>query len=495
MSGAEVISVGYTGGMNPLRSVLHREVTWRGVLRVLALVAVATLGALLGLAVGAQRTEHLGPLLVEARVGFSLTGDSVIDVPPLGSIVIDSHDGPLRLSAEVVRLDPAVTESALSGGGIDTTLGEVGGQVRGILLKAYLQAMAAAVIGASLAVLVVWRRPRRAAVTAAVVAGVLVLGAAAGAATWNNRSLSEPRYTGLLVFVPQVVGNAGDIVDNFTQYGDQLGDLVTNVAKLASTLQSLPTLPQDAGSIRVLHVSDIHLNPSVWPIMRSIIEQYDVDLMVDTGDIADHGTQAENQLLTPIGSLGVPYVYIRGNHDSASTAAAIADIPDTYVLDDEIVDVAGLTIAGIGDPRFTPDRSTESDDAAVVDSGQQLASTIEASSDRVDFALVHDPAAAEPLAGVVPLVLAGHTHERDERDLGEGTKLLVQGSTGGAGLRALETEDPTPLTLTVLYFDASTHDLTARDEFTLGGLGAASAEVDRVVEEPTPAAQVERRAP
>ena len=189
MSGAEASSVGYTGGMNPLRSVLRREVTWRAVLRVLALVAVATLGALLGLAVGAQRTEHLGPLLVETSVGFSLTGDSVIEVPPLGSIVIDSHDGPLRLRAEVVRLDPAVTESALSGGGFDTNLGEVGGQVRGILLKAYLQAMAAAVIGASLAVLVVWRRPRRAAVTAAVVAGVLVLGAAAGAATWNNRSL------------------------------------------------------------------------------------------------------------------------------------------------------------------------------------------------------------------------------------------------------------------------------------------------------------------
>lgn len=487
--------MGYTGEMTTRRSVLRREVTWRGALRVLALVGVATLGALLGLAVGAQRTEHLGPLLVETSVGFSLTGDSVIDVPPLGSIVIDSHDGPLRLRAEVVRLDPAVTESALSGGGIDTTLGEVGGQVRGILLKTYLQAMVAAVIGASLAVLIVWRRPRRAAATAAVVAGVLVLGAAAGAATWNSRSLSEPRYTGLLVFVPQVVGNAGDIVDNFTQYGDQLGDLVTNVAKLASTLQSLPTLPQDTGSIRVLHVSDIHLNPSVWPIMRSIVEQYDVDLVVDTGDIADHGTQAENQLLTPIGSLGVPYVYIRGNHDSASTAAAIADLPDTSVLDDEIVEVSGLTIAGIGDPRFTPDRSTQSDDAAVVDSGQQLARTIEASPDRVDLALVHDPAAAPPLAGAVPLVLAGHTHERDERDLGDGTKLLVQGSTGGAGLRALETEDPTPLTLTVLYFDASTHDLTARDEFTLGGLGAASAEVDRVVEEPSPAAQVERRAP
>jgi Icc-related predicted phosphoesterase len=312
--------------------------------------------------------------------------------------------------------------------------------------------------------------------------------------TYDTDAFRAPRYRGALEYAPVLVGDVTTGLDRLRTLREEMVRIGENLNRAYAALGTMPA-GLGGNTVRVLHVSDIHLNPSVWPIMRSIIEQYDVDVVVDTGDIADHGTQAENQLLTPIGSLGVPYVYIRGNHDSASTATAIADIPDTYVLDNEIVDVAGLTIAGIGDPRFTPDRSTQTDDAAVVDSGQQLASTIEASPDRVDFALVHDPTAAPPLAGVVPLVLAGHAHERDERDLGDGTKLLVQGSTGGAGLRALETEDPTPLTLTVLYFDASTHDLTARDEFTLGGLGAASAEVDRVVEEPSPAAQVERRAP
>ena len=80
-------------------------------------------------------------------------------------------------------------------------------------------------------------------------------------------------------------------------------------------------------------------------------------------------------------------------------------------------------------------------------------------------------------------MLAGHVHERQEDDLGDSTQLLVQGSTGGAGLRALESEDPTPLTFSVLYFDRGTHLLTARDEFTLGGLGTASAEVNRILED------------
>ena len=43
----------------------------------------------------------------------------------------------------------------------------------------------------------------------------------------------------------------------------------------------------------------------------------------------------------------------------------------------------------------------------------KLAGTIRAydathPEDPVDFTLVHDPTAADPLAGVVPLVLAGH---------------------------------------------------------------------------------------
>ena len=39
------------------------------------------------------------------------------------------------------------------------------------------------------------------------------------------------------------------------------------------------------------------------------------------------------------------------------------------------------------------------------------------------------------------------------------------------------------MTFTVLYFDRETHELNARDEFTLGGLGTASVEVERVLED------------
>ena len=464
-------------------AVLRRELTWRHAVTGALLVVTAVAGAWLGLVVGGAHSDTVGPLHVTSRVHLSLTGDSVVDVPPLGAITLDTHDGPLALHSEVTALDTDVTERTLSGTSPDADFGAVPGQVRALLWKVYLRAVIAATLGASLAVLLVWRRPRWTAVAAGATAAVMVASALVGAATWNERALAQPRYSGLLVFVPRVVGDASAIVTNFEEYGQQLARLVQNVSSLAATAQNLPTLQGTPETIRALWVSDIHLNPNVWPIARSIIEQYDVDLVLDTGDIADHGTSIENSLLTSIQTLGVPYVYIRGNHDSAVTSAAVAAMGNTDVLDETVVDVAGLRIAGAPDPRFTPDKSTQADDAEVVASGDRLAQVVEDSPRPVDLAMVHDPDAATPLAGLTPLVLAGHVHAREDEDLGEGTQLLVQGSTGGAGLRGLESEEPTPLTFTVLYFDRRTKELTARDEFTLGGLGTASAEVERILEE------------
>jgi hypothetical protein len=150
-----------------------------------------------------------------------------------------------------------------------------------------------------------------------------------------------------------------------------------------------------------------------------------------------------------------------------------------------------LTIAGIGDPRFTPDKSTPvrpvgaDTSSAVYASGLRLAAKIATSPQPVDLALVHDPAAAAPLAGLVPLVLAGHLHHREVQVLpgvpgGPQTRLMVEGSTGGAGLRGLEGEAPTPLEMTVLYFDQD-RTLQAYDEITVGGTGQSEVTLDRHV--------------
>jgi hypothetical protein len=56
----------------------------------------------------------------------------------------------------------------------------------------------------------------------------------------------------------------------------------------------------------------------------------------------------------------------------------------------------------------------------------------------------------------------------------------VQGSTGGAGLRGLEGEKPTPLTMSVLYFDPQ-KQLQAYDDIQVGGTGESQVNLERHV--------------
>jgi predicted MPP superfamily phosphohydrolase len=335
-------------------------------------------------------------------------------------------------------------------------------------------------------VLLALRAWRRAAAGAGTALAVLAASGGVAAATFDPRAIAQPRYDGLLTLAPAVVGDAEQIVGDVSRYGEQLAQLVGNVTQLYDAASTLPAYTASEDTVRVLSVSDIHLNPVAYDVIRSVSQQFRTDLVIDTGDLTDRGSSAEGRFAALIGRLDQPYVFIRGNHDSVSTEAAVAGQPNARVLrEGDVVEVEGLRIAGIGDPRFTPDKTTRDDDGAaptVLESGERLAERVRELAEQgepVDVALVHDPEAAAPLDGEVPLVLAGHGHEREVRTLEGGTLLFEQGSTGGAGLRGLEGEEPTPVQLSVLYLDRTTGELQAWDDIDVGGLGLTSARIER----------------
>jgi predicted MPP superfamily phosphohydrolase len=289
-----------------------------------------------------------------------------------------------------------------------------------------------------------------------------------------------------------VVGDARQIADRYEEYREQLQRLVANVGRIYGTVSTLPVYEPDITTTRVLHISDMHLNPTAWSVVSTVVEQFDIDIVVDTGDITDWGSEPEASYVGAIAALHVPYVYVRGNHDSQETADAVARQPNARVLDNTVTEVDGLVFAGISDPRFTPDKSADGA-ASLEGTGESLAATIRTAGKKVDVAMVHDPKAAAPLAGECPVVLAGHTHKRevsrlDERDgkiPPEGrTLLMAQGSTGGAGLRGLEKEEPTPLAMSVLYFDDKDKKLRAYDDITVGGTGQSEVTLQRNIVRP-----------
>ncbi|MEE1929828.1 metallophosphoesterase [Streptomyces sp. TRM 70351] len=453
--------------------------------RALGLAAVTLLGAWIGLLTVGNVHKPVGPMDTTMTLRPSAEGGTRINVAPLGALELESHQAPLRLDVDVTRLDPERVGSLVDrpetiNGLQDQVTADVRDGTRDLAVRAAI----AVVSGATALGLVVYRRPRRALAAGGLALALLAASGASAYATWNPKAVLEPKFSGLLAGAPSLVGNARSIASDFDIYSRELARLVTNVTKLYDAVSTLPTYAPDPTTIRVLHVSDIHLNPAAWPIIESLVEQYEIDVVIDSGDTMDHGTAAENAFLDPVAELGAPFVWVRGNHDSLSTQEYLEGLDNVYVLDDgRAVTVGGLRIAGMGDPQFTPDRSVVAQgDPAERAAGRELAAALRAEQRRgrpVDIAVAHNPVMAEQTAGTVPLVLAGHTHNRKQHDLPGGTRLMVEGSTGGGGLRAVEGDVPENVNASVLYLSEETKRLQAWDEITLGGLGLTSAEVSR----------------
>ncbi|MBK3602663.1 metallophosphoesterase [Streptomyces sp. MBT54] len=454
-------------------------------LRALGLLAVVVLGAWLGLlAVGSIRTP-VGPMDTNMTLRPSLTGGSKINVAPLGALELDSHIAPLRLDVDVDRLDPersqALVDQPERFSGLED---EVTRDVAAGTKELAVRSCVAVISGATALGLVVYRRPRRALAAGGLALTLLAASGVSAYATWNPKSVLEPKFSGLLSSAPSLVGDARSIVTEFDMYQQELARLVTNVTKLYDATSSLPVYQPDPGTIRALHVSDIHLNPAAWHIIASLVEQYEIDVIIDSGDTMDHGSAAENGFLDPIRDLGAPYVWVRGNHDSTVTQDYLEKFRNVRVLDDgKAVNVGGLRIAGTGDASFTPDRTGPGGNKAAAQlEGARLATALrdqERAGTPVDIAVAHDPNTARATDGTVPLVLSGHLHRRINEQLKLGTRLKVEGSTGGGGLRAVQNEKPEKVHASVLYLDRSTRRLQAWDEITLGGLGLTTAEVSR----------------
>ncbi|MGW2723371.1 metallophosphoesterase family protein [Streptomyces sp. NPDC001492] len=453
--------------------------------RALGLAAVVLLGAWLGLLIVGNVRVPVGPMDTTMTLRPSLSGGTKINVSPLGALHLNSHHAPLRLDVNVDQLDPVRAQALVDHPERLTGLqDEVAHDVEHGTLDVALRSCVAVVSGATALGLAVYRRPRRALAAGGTALALLMACGASVYATWNPESVLEPKYSGLLSSAPSLVGNARNIVTEFDVYQKELARLVTNVTKLYDVTSTLPAYQPDPTTVRVLHVSDIHLNPASWKIIASLVDQYKVNVIVDTGDTMDHGSAAENGFLDPIADLGAPYVWVRGNHDSGITQRYLQRMKNVHVLDGgRAQTVGGLRFAGMGDPQFTPDRSKVLGAAPSEElAGDRLATALSdqrSAGTPVDVAMVHEPSAAREVDGEVPLVLCGHLHHEGDEILPRGTRLRMEGSTGGSGLRALEHKYPAPIEASILYFDRDTRRLQAWDAIKLGGLGETTAEVTR----------------
>ena len=501
----------------------------------LGILGVVLAGSAIGTALAPPVTAVVGPLAFDVRVAPSLHPGVELMLPPAGQVRFDTHLAPVAVRAGISEVD---LEGARVLIGSPARLRALQAEAPDVLRTATLQAGALscgfAFLGAiGLSLLVHRTRWRRTAQTAATTAALLGLTAATAGLTFNSDRLAQPRFEGLLSRAPYVASQTSGLAQRLESYRSGLAEIVRSVTMLYGASNDLPVIPGASADdvVTVLHVSDVHLNPIGFDLTDRLVHQFGVDVVVDTGDITSWGTEVESALLARIRDVRVPYVFVRGNHDSKRTQAAVAANPNAVVLDGRVAEVGGLVIAGLGDPRFTPDGTDDralpvspggkrspvdpsgtgpalstaagavvaGEDPELVE-GRRLATVVRAWNvahpDRpVSVAAFHEPAGTPPVDGVVPLVLSGHLHSRSVKSYPEGTRLMVQGSTGGAGFDSLSQrpDDPVPLTATVLYFARTGEragELLAYDDVTVGGFGLASVSLRRTVVRPDPGSEL-----
>lgn len=532
----------------PSEPSVRRKALARRAVAVAGVLVVAGLGAGLGIAVAPATDARLGPFQADVRVMPSTRADLELLLPPAGRVSFDTHLSPVAVQVRMGQVDLQAARALISS---PTRLRSLTATAPGVLRQAVLQAAATsagcAVVGSALlAVLVYRRRWRRTALVTGSVLGLLAGTAGMTFVSFDADRLAQPRFTGLLSEAPYVARDAASLVDRLESYRSGLADILSSVTTLYATAGGLPVLPGGSASadlVTVLHVSDLHLNPLGFDLIDRLVTQFGVDVVMDTGDITTWGTEVESRTLSRISQVGVPYVFVRGNHDSKLTQSVVARQRRAVVLDGTVSEVGPLVVAGIGDPEFTPDPEQASEQPArstvpapspsltpaltpaptpalipapvlgpipadnggggrdpQIRAGARLADLIRswnaAHPDRpVQVAAMHDPAGAAPLLGVTPLLLAGHLHQRSQR-IESGTRVMVEASTGGAGLTArglarLTAGDPLPLSATLIYLARSgprAGQVLAYDTVTVGGLGLASVSLERqVVRDPATA--------
>ena len=322
----------------------------------------------------------------------------------------------------------------------------IGAAVQGVAVRFALGGLATSLAALGLTWLIRRSRPSAAQVVATAIAWALTTGLVGWTArqTYRPEHFAAVRSTGLL----QIAAASSDLLTDLETRSAQATPYLRNLLALSAAVSNEYT-PSTLGTppaLTVLFVSDIH-GTNQYELMRTIVEERDVDVVVDTGDIINLGTVEEAKvagITRGIESLGVPYVFVRGNHDATSPSDTrllreLAEVEGVVLPDPgdgsyHEVSVRGLRIGGFNDPRYYGD----SDSGEVGEQHSARDAWLEALGEATapDIVISHERPALDDVPGRLLVNGHGHTPRLD------GNHLEVGSFTGGGALKYFQPTGP-----------------------------------------------------
>lgn len=418
---------------------------------------------------------QVGPGTIDARIRPSMRGSTELAVPPLGAVRARTHLAPVTLGLELRRVDVLEVVGSADDQdprALDDPFGLIEAQVRDDIGPALAQMawrllVLACLVGTGAALAFPGHRSvRRVAAGAAIGPATVILMLLPVAASYDADAFERsPELVGDLGSAPQLLARVGSLETRFGSVESRVRVLSSRIADLYSATITDEIASAD-GEVVLLHVSDLHLNAVGLALARQLADSFDVDAVVDTGDITSFGFEPEAAFLDLFDGFGVPYYLVAGNHDSAAVREHLRDNPDVTLLDGDVVDVAGLKILGLSDPTDTALRRIP---RATLDRqyrAQFAQTTALVAKERPDLLLVHNPVQARPAYGEVPSIAAGHLHE-SRIEVIDGSILTIVGSSGATGLGNLFTDTSDNYEFELLRYRDGT--LVAVDQIRLVG--------------------------
>lgn len=449
-------------------------------------------------------------------VNFSDAGKTELAIPPIGEITASTHESPLHLRVALERIYPnQISQVATEIDDSSQLVEKIEAEGKGALKQFIIRLLALAAVGGVLgaAIIPIRLRRQRAAGGAKSAAGAQNLDSGSGSSTnadsafrsawrvratafgavllkgvlgglvgvafigmllhatyqsYNIYAFKQPRYSGALTAAPWATDEVAKRLADIKAFRQEIKTVAKNMGRFYSKMDAWQ--PIQESTIKVLHVSDIHNNPVAIDLISRVVRDFKVDLVIDTGDITDIGTPVEARLIEGISKLGVPYVYVSGNHDSSQTVSFMRSVENVVLPGDLPVTVKGITIFGIFDPSDASFEMQPADDAKLAALGKEALVTLRAlpSTRQPLVAAVHNPKVAGMLFGKVPIVLAGHTHKAELKEKG-GFILNNAGTTGAAGIRSFQYEEGLPYTLSLLHIERGSKRLVAVDNLAMMG--------------------------
>jgi predicted phosphodiesterase len=455
----------------------------------LAVVAATLAGGYIAL-VAFHQERHLtvGDIRLSVSPGHRGALDVYVPLVDWGAR-FESIRLPVRLRVDLQTVDRTVVTQVAQGKRLNVRAvrldarDAIAGYLRTLIFVVF---NAAAALGVLVAFAVRSRAGPKLRYTAGLAVGVALAIAVALVVLIPPRGqLSNPQYYAHGPDIPRVLSAAEAAERSAGALDQELDAQLVGLARLVIRPGERSSL---AGRPELTLASDLHNNVLALPVLRNVAAGGPVFFV---GDLTDRGSPLETSLVRRVASLGHPFVFVSGNHDSDYLAHQLSRA-GAIVLSRHsgVKRIAGLRVAGYDDPferRRAEGYADRYDSAPTPAMQQAFADWLRPLLQRVDVVMVHEPAvAATALAELRqfppshPIVfLVGHTHAAS-LDRQPSVTILNGGSVGAGGTGNLAERTDIGIAR-LIYATRPSFDPLAADLVSVDpGTGSSSARRERL---------------